>query len=69
MGYTYKANKESRKRQDLRRLAKSALITLGVMAAMVGYQVNSGPSTGITSASANSVAKSSLTSQNVSTLK
>jgi hypothetical protein len=54
MGYTYRAKKDSRVRHDLGRIAKSALVTFGVMAAMVGYQANSGPSTGITSASTKS---------------
>jgi hypothetical protein len=51
MGYTYRAKKDSRARHDLGRIAKSAAVTFGVMAAMVGYQANSGPAAGITSAS------------------
>ncbi len=50
-GYTYKANKDSRRRHDLGRIAKSALLTLGVLAAMIGYQSTAGSDSAATSAS------------------
>ena len=40
MGYRYRADKNSRGRQDLGRLAKSAALTCGVMAAMFTFQAN-----------------------------
>ena len=59
MGYTYRPAKNSRGRADGGRLAKSALITLTVMAGMVGYQSTSGATTGLGSASAKTQAVAS----------
>ena len=51
MGYTYRPAKGTKGRADAGRLAKSALVTLTVMAVMIGYQSSSGSTVVLGSAS------------------